>query len=281
VARLALLIVASKSDPASMNILKELMELVEFEHTEVYAFGERLEYCRDIDSYLIVIEGDLIRTDFLQDINLDIDGLLFLSKHASEKGIPSLLVHFPGNWTEDASMGGSPRKLSVCDPILHKALVMSLYEKKSQGVIPDKYLVGIEVTHHGPTIDKASVFIEIGSSVQEWKDRRVGRIVAESVVDAVTRLPTMRGGEAYVGFGGPHYAPKFLNVLISDRSVLLGHIAPKYVIDSIDEAIVREAIEKSTVEIKKALIDWKGLRSSQRKKVLSILGDLGLSYQKI
>jgi len=277
-----ILLVASARDPASMNIFENLRDLVDLEKLEERILGVETFYCGEIDNYLIIIGEDLIMADFLDNLPRIFNRLLFLSKHASESKMPSLLVHFPGNWTLDNSMGGEPRKLSIADPILHRALIDSLIKQKESGVIPENFTVGIEVTHHGPTLGRACTFIEIGSTIDEWKNQRVGRIVAECVIDSIRSIDkySSESFDTWIGFGGPHYAPKFFSLLLKER-IMLGHLAPKYVADEIDDRMVREAFEFSLIRPKGALIDWKGLRSPQRKKIVSILENLGMSYSKI
>jgi len=277
----SVLLVASTRDIASMNILKHLCELVEFEPTDYVFAGKEILFSKTLGAYLLVIDGELITADFLEALPNEFNRILFLSRHSSQSRLPSLLVHFPGNWTHDNSMGGKPKKLSIADPKLHKMLVTTLYRYKQDGMIPPEYEVGIEVTHHGPTIEKACTFIEIGSDVENWKDPRVGKIVAEVVVESLRNIGRIKETVAKIGFGGPHYAPKFLNMLLSKSDILLGHIAPKYVADDLEKRIIQEAIDKSLVPIDGALIDWKGLNSAQRSRIIALLEELGMEYVRV
>ncbi len=275
-----IILVGSNKDPASMNIWDNLQEILDFETTEKKFMNKPIYFCRELGVHSIIIDSDLITADFLEELPPEFSRILFLSKHASKKGVPSLLVHFPGNWTKDNSMGGKPRTLSVADPILHKALVMELSKMSSDGIVPRKYTIGIEVTHHGPTINRACTFIEIGSSPEEWKDKNAGRIIAEVIIKALENMEKYSGMDAWVGVGGPHYAPKFFSALVS-KPILLGHIIPKYVIDEVNKEVLVMALERSLVRIKGVIIDWKGLKSQQRQKIISILETLGVSYQRI
>lgn len=273
-------IVASTKDPASMNILENLRGLVSFEKTDLKFMGREIEYSDEIKSYLVIIDGDLIYADYLDDIPLDADRLIFLSKHASESKMPSLLVHYPGNWTTDNKMGGKPVEFSIADPAIHKALTIALVEKKRRGEIPDRYVVGNEVTHHGPTINRACTFVEIGSTIDEWREKQVGGIVAECVVEAIQNVEKYGGMPVWIGFGGPHYAPKFHSYMLGNP-ILLGHIAPKYVLESIGLEAISRAIDRCLMRPVGALMDWKGMRSDQRKKVIGILEKLNMSYMRI
>jgi len=276
----SIILVGSSKDPASMNIWKNLREIIDFEITELRFMDKPIYFCRELKIYGIVIDGDLIHAEILDDLPREFGRVLFLSKHASKKRVPSLLVHFPGNWTKDNSMGGKPRKLSIADPQLHKSLVIELSKRNAEGDVPSKYVVGIEVTHHGPTIDRACTFIEIGSSPDEWNDEKAGKIMAEVIVEAIKNLNMYSNMNAWVGFGGPHYAPKFFSILTSNP-ILLGHIAPKYVIDEVDKELLMMALERSLVQVEGAIIDWKGLKSQQRQRIISMLEELKVSYRRV
>jgi len=273
-------LVASSKDPASQNILENILDLESFEDTDISFSRGQIKIAKKIKAYLVLIDEDLIVAEFLENLPINARRLIFLSKHASVSKTPSLLVHFPGNWTMDNTMGGKPRSFSMADPALHRTLVMELSKKKADGTVPERYLVGIEVTHHGPTINKACTFIEIGSSIDEWKDKTAGHIIAETVLDAISLANKMSGLKSWLGFGGPHYAPKFYETL-REQNILLSHIAPKYVVDEIDEEVIRRAYEKSIIKPAGALIDWKGLKSKQRSKIIGILENIGLDYVRI
>jgi len=259
--------------------MKHLLDLADFETCGVSYLGRPLKLSKYLEAYLVVVDTELITADYLEGLPEALDRLLFLSRHSSVSGRPSLLVHFPGNWTDDASMGGKPRAFSLADPALHKALIMELHDAKERGIISG-YTVGIEVTHHGPTIDRACTFIEIGSTISEWKDPHAGRIVAESVVEALRHMHKYNNMEAWMGFGGPHYAPKFYAKIV-ESPILLSHIAPKYVLDSLDTETIMRAANASLKDISGALLDWKGMKREHRLRILSILQNLGMSYLRI
>lgn len=263
-----------------MNILRNLKELTDFEYTDSVFCDQKLLLSGDLGVYLIVIEGDLIRADFLEELPSNLNRLIFLSKHASESKIPCLLVHFPGNWTTDNSMGGKPRELSIADPEILKEIAMRLHQCKLDGLIPKGYQVGLEVTHHGPTINRACTFVEIGSDIESWENPHLGRIVAEAIIDSIRNLKPAKI-KAKLGFGGPHYSPKFWSVLTNMEDVLIAHIAPKYVIDYLDRDIIKKAADKSLIPVDGVLLDWKGLTSQQRASLMQIFNELNLTHVRV
>ncbi|RLG60436.1 hypothetical protein DRN86_02570 [Candidatus Geothermarchaeota archaeon] len=45
--------------------------------------------------------------------------------------------------------------------------------------------------------------------------------------------------------------------------------------------MIKQMIEKTYPQPNKALIDWKGLKSDQRGKIIGILDEIGIEYVKI
>ena len=86
-------------------------------------------------------------------------------------------------------------------------------------------------------------------------------------------------GVPAVGFGGPHYAPLFTRYLF-DTDYAFGHILSKYVISSTPREIILDAFRK-TENTKVAVINWKGVKSSDRKKLMNILSEEGIEVIKI
>lgn len=243
------LVVGSKSDPASRNILMALMDLGNFDK--------------------MVIEGDMLKTE-----NLDLekikkyDLVIFASKHKSTKPEKTLSIHSPGNFREVWG-GGKVGQLSVASASFNKHLFLTLLKNKEESALKS-YSVTMEVTHHGPLIDVPSVFIEVGGTETEWKDKRPAFCVAKTIRDAILTYKENPYEEIGIGIGGPHYSPSF-NKIQESSNVALAHIIPKYV-SPITEEMILEAINKTLEEVDFAVLDWKGLGPSVgRDKVIEIL----------
>ncbi len=269
-------IVTSKKDPASMNIRKVLLDLEDWYLSE-YTFKDE-PILESKKYYLITIRDDLIFSDYLKNLPIPITGLIFASRHESKSKIPSLLVHFPGNWTDSAPYGGRPRSLSIADPLRMKALFITLlnvhHEYNLKGIT-----VGIEVTHHGPTdLNFPSVFIEIGSSLEMWKNPKLGEIISRTILEHEKNIPD--NNTIALGFGGPHYAPNFVKI-ITQKKFALSHIAPKYVLDYIDKNIILHAFERSNPVPEIAILDWKGMSREHRMRIKDLISTyLGIDVIK-
>ncbi len=194
------------------------------------------------------------------------DAFIVLSRHSSEKKVKAFTVHHTGNFGE-ASLGGSPRELSPSFPSLACSLLKALKAFGREG-----YDVTYEATHHGPTIDKPLVFVEIGSSPEEWEDPKNHEVLARAVFER-ERFPCEAPKAIWIG--GPHYN-KRASKRCFEGEACVGHIAAKYAVDRLDEAMLRKMVGRSAEGIEVAFVEKKSLRSERRKEIVKLLEDMGL-----
>ena len=265
------LIIASKKDPAGVNITTNLSQF-----RENPVLSSMKPDSPIFDFYLV--EDEIIYTE-----NLDLekinryDFIIFASRHRSEKNEKTLSIHVPGNWRK-AELGGESGKVCKSSALFQKFLFEKLHEIAKEYNL-SKYKLTLECTHHGPLIEKPCVFIEIGSTETEWQDRQAGFILAKTISDTIKEFKENPYREIAIGIGGPHYCPNF-NKIQERSNVALSHIIPGYVIP-LSEGMIKEAIEKTEEEIDFAVLDWKGIgRAEQRQEVLNILDKLYISYRK-
>jgi D-aminoacyl-tRNA deacylase len=253
------LIVGSKSDPASRNILMNLMDLE-----------------RGFDYH--IIDGDMLKTENLdQTIINKYDLVIFASKHQSEKHEKTLSIHSPGNFREVWG-GGEKGRLCPASALFNKHLFETL-NKQAQESALTRYSVTLEATHHGPLIDVPSVFIEVGSTELEWKDRAASFVIAKTIRDAIRTYKENPYREIGIGIGGPHYCPSF-NKVQGKSNVALAHVIPKYV-SPIDERMILEAFNQTVEEVDFAVIDWKGVgKAEERDKIIEILERNYIPYKR-
>jgi D-aminoacyl-tRNA deacylase len=272
------IIIVSNQDLAGKTIKAQLLQLRNFIETD-RKFEDNVIYEDPATQVPIVTTNRrLIDADHLSEF-FETDLFIFASKHKSESERPSLLVHAPGNWTDDNSYGGNRCELAFTSGKIIKE-TLKLLTMKSTGAGLDYDVTG-EVTHHGPTNLKAPcVFIELGSNEAYWQDVEGARVVAEVILDLITNPPSNLNLMYAIGFGGPHYAGNFNKVqLKSDYAV--SHIAAKYVLDSITEDLISQAVNKTVEEINCAILDWKGMVKDQRERVIGILTKLGIEYYRL
>jgi D-aminoacyl-tRNA deacylase len=252
------LIVASKLDRAGINITTQLSQ-----------FG-------NFNFYLV--DGEVIYTK-----NLDMnkinhyDFIIFASRHKSEQGGKTLSIHAPGNWRK-AEFGGQDNKVCKTSALFQKQFFEKL-KGNSEKFHLKGYDLTLECTHHGPLIDKPCVFVEIGSTEIEWKDRKAAFIVARTIFETMRDFKENPYNEIAIGIGGPHYCPNFSKIQMNSN-IAISHIIPQYAFP-ITEETIQEAIQGTVEDIDLFLLDWKGIgNSEQRQQTLDVLNKFYIQKKK-
>lgn len=254
------LVLASKKDPAGTNIALALSQFK----------------IPDLDISFIdteIIDDSGINKEVLSKY----DFVIFASKHQSSQGGKTLSVHAPGNFKK-AEFGGKDETICPSSALFQKALFEELDKKAKEHML--NYSVTLECTHHGPLIERPCVFIEIGATPNEWRDKRAAFVVAKTIRDAIQNFKPNQFREIAVGIGGPHYCPNF-NPIQLKSNVALSHIIPSYILP-ITEQTIFEAIEKTQEEVDFFLLDWKSIGPKEsRDLITNILDKNHINYKKI
>jgi D-aminoacyl-tRNA deacylase len=255
------LVIASKKDKAGINITTNLSQ---FRQNPVLS---SMQKGNSFDFYLV--EEDIVSNKGLDHEKINkYDFVIFASKHKAESGEKSLSIHAPGNW-RNAELGGQDNRVCRVSALFMKQAFEILRANVGKYDLDD-YKVTLEVTHHGPFIDKPCMFIEIGSSENEWVDRRAGFVIAKTISEIIQKFRPNPYREVAIGIGGPHYCPNF-NKLQLKSNIALSHIIPGYVAP-ISEEMIKEAISKTEEEVDFAVLDWKGLSpAEERQKLIDLL----------
>jgi D-aminoacyl-tRNA deacylase len=264
----------SRKDLAAQAIKEQLLQLYPFTETDQH-FDSYPIYTLDQLS-LVTIEQDSIYADNL-DQHFTADLFIFASRHQSAAFKPALLTHVPGNWA-DADLGGKVSTLCAAPASAMKIALQTMLEERQRLKFTD-WACGLEATHHGPFIATTPVlYIEIGSTEQEWQNPTAAEIIARTIVAVAQRhtetYPTV------LGFGGPHYCPSFTR-LCAETPYAIAHVLPKYHLDQLSESMVQHAIQRSSPPPTIAALDWKGMKSKHREQVKRIGEHLGLEIQRV
>lgn len=254
-----IVVVASRTDPASRNIAERMMELALWEDEGLYhRFGD----------FRLVVLGERLITlrgleGRLREMGLSPGLIVFASRHQAKDGTPRLCGHFPGN-SGDAVMGGRPRELAVAAPGALKSFILNLTRAPPEG-----FEITVEATHHGPTdLSTPSLFAEIGSTEAEWLNSEAGCAVARSILKLEDLLVP-----AFLGFGGGHYV-KRQNRLLMETEIGFGHLFSNYQAKDLDLSMVEEAAQKSGAV--GAYLDRKSLRSAEKRRISEALEEIGV-----
>lgn len=261
--------VSSIKDPASIKMANCLIDNFGFAETST-SFEENPVFQQN-NIGLISTKSELL---YFKEPNFKPNCYIFLSRHKSESGIPTLSAHFPGNFSSENSYGGNPCEIGYSFPSLHKLYLCLL--KKLQERVP-QYKIVSEPTHHGPTsFSKPILFIEIGSTEKEWSDKNAVDVVCKAIMEAV--YTNFVNTKSSIGFGGTHYSEKMTNLIV-DSDYAIGAIIPKYALDNLNISIIEQMEKKSVEKIHFAIVDWKGVKN--RKRIVSLIEKVGLKIIRI
>ncbi|GGI99697.1 D-tyrosyl-tRNA(Tyr) deacylase [Halobellus salinus] len=171
----------SRADDASVAIGEALVSLVEWDERDDPGRSDADgggTYRRHGDFELRAFDEWHLELDGVADAFSEPPAfVVFLSRHAGETG-PLLSAHFTGNFGP-AEYGGDPGELARACPNVQRAVIDGF-----DRYAPERYEVGLECTHHGPTdVGAPSLFVELGSSDAEWTDPEGARAVARSVLE--------------------------------------------------------------------------------------------------
>lgn len=270
-----ILIVASTEDTAGMNIAEKIIGHYRFERLSE-TFHENPVYSKTVQNQevkLLFVNEEIINTQFITDFFTP-QLLVFVSKHSSVSGIPTLSVHTPGNLAE-AEFGGIPRKVSVSPAAAMKDALLEMARLKKEMNL--NYEVSYECTHHGPSLDVPTMFAELGSSPKQWKDVRAAEVVAHATIAAISKRSSY---PTALGIGGPHYNSKFTKIALSTQTAF-GHMIPKYAISQVDTEIIKQCVERTMENVDSAILDWKGIKGADKNKIIAALGEIGVPIEKV
>jgi D-aminoacyl-tRNA deacylase len=258
-----------------MNIAKKLIDHYNFEKLSEI-FHKNPVYSKTFQNQeikLLFVNAEIVDTQFLGDLFTP-QLLVFLSRHSSAKGIPTLSVHTPGNLSE-ANFGGKPRSVSTSPAGAMKNALSEMAKLRDEREL--NYEVSYECTHHGPSLDVPTMFVELGSSPKQWNDAGAAEIVAHAAMAAVTKRSSY---SVVLGIGGPHYNRKFTRIALGTQKAF-GHIIPKYALPEVDSEVIKQCVERTLETVDSAVLDWKGIRGEHKPMIVAALEKLDVSSEKV
>ncbi|MGC8895959.1 MAG: D-aminoacyl-tRNA deacylase [Candidatus Bathyarchaeia archaeon] len=275
---MTILIVASNKDVASLNIKKQILNHYNFKEA-AENFQENPIYTAEIgdrEVKLITLNEESVYAQNITDYFQNLELILFISRHSSESGTPTLSVHTPGNLGE-AELGGLPRSVSVSPANAMRQALKALKQFRDEMRLD--YEVCYECTHHGPSLNVPAIFVELGSSPKQWDDLKAAEAVAHAAMKAVSTFGKVEA-KAVLGIGGPHYNSKFTKIALESETAF-GHMIPKYAIPYAETKILRQCMEKTLEKVECAILDWKGIKGEHKAKLVGMLQEIGLPIKKV
>jgi len=261
-------IIVSTQDPAGMNIKELLVSLHGFAETTETFHGHPVHAKEGIKLY--TTDARTIHSEGI-DTEVEGDWLIFATRHQSEARTKCFCVHVPGNWAA-AEAGGSDGKLCTAVPDVMKEAI-----RKIQGMYGgDEFMIRMECTHHGPLVEKPCLFIEIGSSEEEWVRRDAGEVISK-VVNYICMNPAHKHKSVAV-LGGGHYN-QVATKLMLNTEWSVGHICPKYMLEKLDSGMLKQMVDKNGERFSMIVLDWKGL-GTEKTRVVEMLDSSGIKYER-
>ena len=267
----------SSKDIAGVNIAKQVMKNFPFSETDD-VFQEKPVYSAEINGkqlLLVTLKEETVYAQNLPEHFANIELIVFLSRHSSQSGTPTLSVHTPGNFAE-AELGGLPRTVSVCPAAAMRDALKALAQYRTEMKLD--YEVSYECTHHGPSLNVPTMFVELGSSPQQWSDTKAAEAVAKAAMQAIVKLDNSEH-QAAIGIGGTHYNHHFTKMALNNEA-LFSHMIPKYALQHVNTETLQQCVERTKEKVDHAILDWKGITSKDKPKILKTLTELKLPYKK-
>ncbi len=230
------LIVTSSEDPASMNIRGRLIEMGGWSEEGTF---EGHPVLRHGEFAMVQVDRIHLEEDFVDDraaasTGLDVEVVIFASRHRAESKIPTLTVHPIGNYSS-ADFGGKPGKLCKTSPHQMTSALRNL-KSNARGL---DFSVSFETTHHGPIVSSPAFYIEIGSHQELWGREDAARAIAKAIVGVQEDdYPVV------MCVGGGHYAPRFSEVAVT-KKIAVGHMAANYALDSLKDEMIEQMASRS------------------------------------
>ncbi|OQX21247.1 MAG: hypothetical protein BWK75_03505 [Candidatus Altiarchaeales archaeon A3] len=249
------IVLYSHQDIAGENIAKFL----KVDNIEIFGIDEKVINLNDLPSEIYNMAG------------AKIDLIIVASRHKSESKMPTLCVHSPGNFN-DAKLGGNEKSLSIAPALYIRKAILEFKKEKEKNLNLVNYDVTLEVTHHGPTLNLPVMFVEVGSSEEQWNNLNACEVAGNVIKDLYGTNLNKKNTTIAIGIGGNHYAGKFTKILLNEE-IAFGHIMPKY---NFNGEMIEQMISKTIPKPEIALIDWNGLNSEQRNKTIKKLNEINL-----
>jgi D-aminoacyl-tRNA deacylase len=273
-----ILLAFSVKDTAGANIAEKVLENYPFDRTSD-EFQENPVYSAKINAKavrLIALKEEAVYAQNLEDFFPDLELVVFLSRHSSASGTPTLSVHTPGNFGV-AELGGLPQTLSVCPAEAMSNALKALDRLRREMQL--EFEISYECTHHGPSLDAPTMFVELGSTPTQWRNLKAAEAVAIASMEAASNFESP-SCNVVLGIGGPHYNRKFTQMAL-DGKATFGHIIPKYALNLVNTEVLKHCVDRTLEKTTSALLDWKGIGGNAKPRVIEALAAINLPYEKV
>lgn len=280
---MAVLIISSTEDPAGTNIKNSLLAQSSWNEIDSFSNQPVHQNSKMKDVFIVTIQDRTIRHENIdkeiqEKLELTPRQIIFISRHRSKTGPPTLTTHPIGNYGGVTDFGGEPKTLVKSSPRLTTHLLRLMKKNAEDSKLYHK--VCFEVTHHGPYVETPTIFAEVGSNEEEWEKKEPASVVAKSLLELFGKYhyegDFQNDIPVLIGIGGGHYAPRFTEVALA-KKVAFGHMIPTYQVEdeNIDDEILEKTIE-ATPGVKGVYLHKKELKKSKVTEFKKWFEDKGM-----
>jgi len=236
-------IILSKKDPVGLNVSK-LINLRYIEFDDFLEFSEK------------------------SDLNL------FITRHESISRLKCFSCHSTGNFGK-AEFGGKDYTLSISNALIQTACLLKLKELLKP--LKLEKLAVLEATHHGPSSDSPCLFLEIGSTKEEYNNIEYGKVLAKTAEYLSMNYERIMKSDAVsaIGIGGGHYSYDF-SKLASDK-LCIGHICPEYHLKELTKEMLKQMIDKTVPKPSIVLINKK----VNKENIVKYCQELNINFKVV
>ena len=304
---MVVLIVASNSDEASMNLCSAVLRLPGWSQEHSSINGKYRIHESGLVNLLVIDElhilANHIDIDYEKSTGISVENVLILSRHVSSSQTPAMTLHaigIPGilPYGEEGRSGGVNGVLVPPNPFF-ASLFRTMNAFATERKLGNEFDLTLETTHHGPVLSKPTLYIEIGSTEKEWCRSDVADCWAESISYVLGMdgclLPNLDENiDVMIGFGGGHYAPRHKSIILNSN-VYLGHVIANYslIFDDNDSSekptgpwinCIVNTVESTRISFPNnaifAHLDRKSFKGWQRSAIIEKLGELGIPVRR-
>tara|TARA_B100000927_G_C16470806_1_gene471453 strand:- start:2525 stop:3487 length:963 start_codon:yes stop_codon:yes gene_type:complete len=304
------LLLCSLSDEASVNLRNALQENTRWSDEESFGHGDVLRSLHS-DVHLLSIDQIHVNADAIdktheKELGCNVDEVLVLSRHVSSTDTPAITLHaigLPGATPEGerGRAGGLNGNLVPPSPRFATIFREMVVEARKRN-LDDHFDLTLEATHHGPILEAPTLYLEIGSTKEDWSREDALKLWATLLSDILgLKNGVQKGiwegeGEVMIGIGGGHYAPRHREV-VEMGNMWLGHIIAGYSLDfSKSDSSENEEFgppwQKTILSAIKSTeksfpggeifihIDRKSFKGWQRREISDFLAERGISLRR-
>ena len=169
----------------------------------------------------------------------------------------------------DRNLGGKNKKLAMSSGALIKQIYLLLLNNKLKD-----YSVDIECTHHGPTLNRPVVFLEIGCSPKEWNDKRAKKVI----INVLKSIKSNFSNKSVIVLGGDHYMRNISYLLRTNLQI--SHMCPSNHLPNFDEILLTAGWHRRYEELDFIVIDLAAV-GQHHNRLIKMLDDNNIPYKYV